>query len=121
MDTCHKSLFSPDKRYEKGNPCLECGACCIVFRASFYWVEADDVTKAGVPVDLTEKVSPFRRAMRRNDYDQCIALRGEPGHKVRCTIYNRRPSVCRDFEPSWKIHNSACDWARAIFNLDPLS
>ena len=24
------------------NPCMTCGACCIFFRVSFYWSEADD-------------------------------------------------------------------------------
>lgn len=110
-----------DEEVEEKNPCLKCGACCIVFRATFCWTEGDDVTEAGVPVNLTEKVSPLCRAMLRNDYDQCIALHGEPGQKVTCTIYNRRPSVCKDFDPSGKIHNPACDWARALLNLDPLT
>lgn len=117
----HADSSFADKEIKDKNHCLKCGACCIVFRATFYWAEGDDVTETGVPVILTEKASPFRRAMRRNIDDQCIALHGKPGNKVRCTIYNRRPSVCRNFEPSWKTHNPACDWARAILNLDPLT
>lgn len=67
-----------DEEVEEKNPCLKCGACCIVFRATFCCTEGDEVKEAGVPVGLTEKVSPFRRAMLRNAHDQCIALRGEP-------------------------------------------
>ena len=35
------------------NPCVSCGACCVAFRASFYWAEGDDTTEGGVPVHLT--------------------------------------------------------------------
>ena len=27
---------------EEPNPCIECGACCAYYRASFYWAEADE-------------------------------------------------------------------------------
>jgi len=45
------------------NPCLRCGACCAYFRASFYWGEADDTAPNGVPVELTEDLTAFRRVM----------------------------------------------------------
>ncbi len=103
---------------------MSCGACCIAFRASFYWAEGDDTMEGGVPVCLTVSVNAFRRAMRRtNSQDQhCIALYGTPGQKVQCTIYERRPSVCRNFKPSWKagIQNPQCNKARGIFGLGPL-
>ncbi len=80
--------------------------------------------EGGVPVHLTVNVNAFRRAMRQtNSQDQhCIALYGTPGQKVQCTIYEHRPSVCRDFEPSLTagIHNPRCNKARAIFGLEPL-
>ena len=124
MNSDHKEYRWLEKENGDWNPCLICGACCIAFRASFYWTEGDDTVEGTVPVYLTEKVNSFRRAMRKtSSHDQrCIALYGIPSHIVKCTIYERRPTVCRNFEPSWKagIHNSRCDKARAIFGLEPL-
>ena len=124
MAIYHKEHHWAGKEIEEWNPCLRCGACCVVFRASFYWAEGDDAMESGVPVNLTVKVNAFRRAMRRANFQDhhCIALYGTPGQRVQCKIYEHRPSVCRNFEPSWKagIHNPRCDKARAIFGLDPL-
>ncbi len=103
------------------NPCLRCGACCTVFRASFYWAEADDATRGGVPAALTVRVGALRRAMRRRPDGRCVALRGEPGSRVFCTIYERRPSVCRSFEPHWQAgcEGSRCLEARRRLGLPP--
>ena len=32
---------SSDKRDNRDNPCLSCGACCMTYRVSFYWGDAD--------------------------------------------------------------------------------
>jgi len=49
-------------RMPGNNSCLSCGACCAHCRVSFYWAEADDVTRGGVPVvssnALTESLMP---------------------------------------------------------------
>ncbi len=116
MGTQKRESKDFENRQDSDNPCLRCGACCVVFRASFYWAEADDATENGVPVDLTVKLNPFRRAMRkvgRHD-ERGIALRGAPGRSVYCEIYDRRPSTCRNFEPSWRSgeHQSRCEKAR---------
>lgn len=97
----------------------------MVFRASFYWTEGDDREQEGVPVELTVKINAFRRAMSRigSGQQHCVALSGMPGRAVFCTIYDRRPSVCRDFEPSWSsgVANPHCDRARAAaIGLAPL-
>jgi uncharacterized protein len=106
------------------NSCLTCGACCAFYRASFYWAEADDATEGGVPVDLTEKLNEFRRSMRGTSGNQpwCIALKGIIGAGVHCAIYERRSSVCRDFQASWANgeYNERCDRARAAWGMAPL-
>ncbi|MGC9325084.1 MAG: YkgJ family cysteine cluster protein [Desulfomonilia bacterium] len=106
------------------NPCLTCGACCAFYRASFYWAEADDTTPGGVPLELTRKLNDFRRVMIGTDGStrRCIALQGEIGEAVYCSIYPCRASVCREFEPSWLdgIPNERCDKARAAWGLPPL-
>lgn len=125
MGTLYRGHCLTDNKMAERNPCLICGACCIVFRASFYWAEGDDIAEGGVPVHLTEKVNAFRRAMRkRNSQDRrCIALEGIPGRNVRCTIYEHRPSVCRNFEPSRKAggDNPRCRRARAVLGFEPLA
>ena len=107
------------------NPCLECGACCAFYRASFYWAESDLAQPSGVPSELTEKMNDFRLFMRGSNGSRprCIALMGIIGKKVHCSIYNRRASVCQDFPPSWEnnIHNERCDKARAAWGLLPLT
>ncbi|MBN2299445.1 MAG: YkgJ family cysteine cluster protein [Deltaproteobacteria bacterium] len=106
------------------NPCLSCGACCAYYRASFYWAEADDATPGGVPSHMTEKLNDFRRVMigTNQNKPRCIALAGEIGNAVFCSIYENRSSVCRDFEPSWSggRPNERCDNARIAWGLSPL-
>jgi len=107
------------------NPCLECGACCAFYRASFYWAESDLVQPSGVPSELTEKMNDFRLFMRGSNGSRprCIALMGFIGKKVHCSIYDHRASVCRNFPPSWEkgIHNERCDKARAAWDLAALT
>ena len=58
------------------NPCLECGACCAFFRASFYWAESDLAQPMGVPSELTDKLNDFRLFMQgtNGSHPRCIAL-----------------------------------------------
>ncbi|MDF1590031.1 MAG: YkgJ family cysteine cluster protein [Desulfobacterales bacterium] len=105
------------------NPCLRCGACCAYYRASFYWAESNDLS--GVPPDLTEKLNDFYVVMKgtHSPRPRCIALEGQIGIAVCCSIYEHRASVCRNFTPSWEsgIPNERCDKARAAWNLKPLA
>jgi Fe-S-cluster containining protein len=106
------------------NPCLSCGACCAFYRASFYWTEAEDLTPGGVPLELTKKLNDFRLVMKGSggESPRCIAMKGFIGRKVSCSIYEKRPSVCREFEPSWQntTPNPRCDMARLAWDLEPL-
>ncbi|HPC02761.1 MAG TPA: YkgJ family cysteine cluster protein [Syntrophales bacterium] len=107
------------------NPCLSCGACCALYRASFYWAEGDDRVEGGVPVELTDQMDPFRRVMKgtTGSHPRCIALAGEIGRDVSCVIYERRPSICKDYLPSWLDGkpNERCDKARIAWGLLPLT
>ncbi len=105
------------------NLCLSCGACCAFYRCSFYWREASDQTPGGAPVEWTEDLTPIYRAMKgTNDArPRCIALEGEIGKAVRCVIYDRRPTPCHAFPPSYidGTRNERCDKARAAHGLPP--
>ncbi len=112
------------------NPCLTCGACCAFFRASFYWRETDENPEGTVPLELTEEVTPFLRAMRGTNRKEprCIALEGEIGQAVRCGIYEKRSTSCRDFEVDFidgKVVAGAedyerCTRARTKWGLPPI-
>lgn len=107
------------------NPCLDCGACCAFFRASFYWGESDLASPGGVPAGLTEKLNDFRLVMQGTNgpSPRCIALRGRIGESVSCSIYERRASVCRDFQPAWLNGEPSerCDRARNQWGLASLT
>jgi len=77
-----------------------------------------------VPTTLTQPYTPTTACMReRPDHPgRCIALAGEVGQAVSCTIYANRPSACRDFAPLSAIGfgDEACDEARRHYGLPPL-
>jgi Fe-S-cluster containining protein len=112
------------------NPCLSCGACCAFYRVSFYWGETTDVPEGTVPAHLTEDITPFYRAMKGSNqkHPHCIALEGEIGKSVRCNIYERRPSSCRDFGLDFNDGQvvispedyERCTHARAAWGLLPI-
>src|SRR5690554_1189794 len=85
------------------NPCQSCSACCAYFRVSFYWSEAEPKLGGTVPVELTEKLDHFRSCMKGTDQTQprCVALEGTIGQAVNCTIYEQRPTPCREFGVDW--------------------
>ena len=107
------------------HPCLRCGACCAFFRVAFHWSEAEGVTCGSVPLELTEKLDPHRLAMRGTDAasPRCVALVGVVGQAAHCGIYEQRPSVCREVEPSWEFGrlSAQCDKARLGHGLPPLT
>ncbi len=82
------------------NLCQSCGACCASYRVSFYWAEADDAPGGIIPAHLTEMVSPHLRCMKGTATKpvRCIALKGEVGKQVSCSIYSQRSSTCREFD-----------------------
>ena len=106
------------------NPCLTCGACCAAFRVAFYWAESDEAVAHCVPADMTCHIAPLICAMTGTDqpHPWCVALHGNVGVKVWCSIYERRPSVCQEVQPSGTdgLSNYWCDRARAIWGLPPL-
>jgi len=107
------------------HPCLSCGACCAYFRVAFHWSEADASQGGVVPPELTETLDPHRLVMQGTQASRphCVALRGAVGQSARCGIYDRRPSVCRDVEPSWESgrHSTQCDKARQGYGLPALA
>ena len=107
------------------NPCLTCGACCAFYRVSFHWSETERFLGGATPSELTQRVTPHRAAMRgtQSAPPRCVALCGDIGKDVRCTVYEQRPSPCREFAASWADgrRSERCDRARAAHGLPPLT
>ncbi|AQT59583.1 zinc/iron-chelating domain-containing protein [Cellvibrio sp. PSBB023] len=105
------------------SPCLSCGACCAHFRVSFYWGECQS-TGGIVPDDLTLQVSPHHACMKGTETHpvHCTALEGVVGSQVSCSIYENRPSTCREFDilDEQGQLNEACTRARAHYGLPPV-
>ncbi|MBI1396691.1 MAG: YkgJ family cysteine cluster protein [Betaproteobacteria bacterium] len=99
-----------------GNPCVSCGACCTTFRVSFYWAEAE---VHGIPDELVIPITPVYACMAGTSQPEprCVALEGEVGRSVRCTLYERRPGPCRELEPG----DEKCLRARARHGVDSLT
>ena len=101
---------------EGGEPCQRSGACCAHFRVSFYWAEGP---QRGLPAELTERVASHFSCMRGTNSaaPRCAALQGEIGSLVSCSLYEQRPSPCREVMPG----DEKCLKARARHGLPALS
>lgn len=105
-----------DAGREAGNSaCLACGACCMSFRVSFYWAEAE---VRGLPPALTEQLGPFHACMAGTNAarPRCAALQGTAGGPVACSVYAQRPAPCREVQPG----DEKCERARSRHGLAPL-
>lgn len=104
--------------------CTRCGACCAAFRVDFHRADLASNETPGVPPALTIALSASLVRMLGTDGapPRCVALEGEVGQAVRCTIYQQRPGPCRDFAPyaPLGIGDDACDRARRRHGLPPL-
>ena len=93
--------------------CITCGACCAFFRVSFYWAEGEQIPEQMV-APLTPVYSCMQGTNQKNP--RCVALDGEIGKSVGCSIYPLRSSSCKEVQAG----DSQCNKARAAHNLIPL-
>lgn len=101
--------------------CQTCGACCASLRVDFHPAELAGgayAWGAGVPSAMVVPVTPAIVRMLGTDASppRCTALAGEVGQSVQCTIYDGRPSPCREFD----VEHAACNRARQRCGLPPL-
>ena len=95
--------------------CQSCGACCAVFRVSFYWSESTLHPEGTVPRHLVTPITPHHVAMNGTLQApaRCVCLSGEVGRSVSCDIYPLRSSTCRECEAG----SENCLRARAAAGL----
>lgn len=120
-----KHFYDEESVLSEYNPCILCGACCAYYRAGFYRGETTEIDPCGVPVEMTQVIAPFIRAMNGtlSKPPRCVALVGEIGKAVYCSIHSVRSSSCRDFMPSFAegTRNERCDKARLAHGIRPLT
>lgn len=78
--------------------CTSCGTCCFSYAEDYLRVSGRDYERLG---DDAERLVHFieNRAYLRIVDGRCIALGWDSATgKFRCTIYERRPDVCRSLE-----------------------
>jgi hypothetical protein len=91
---------------------------------SFYHGEIEDMPFGFVPAAMVEKLSESRACMKGTSQKnpRCIALSGTLGEQVACTIYENRPTPCREFavwEEDGSV-NERCQKLRIAFGLPPV-
>jgi Fe-S-cluster containining protein len=81
--------------------CRRCGVCCFSASPTFVRVTGDDWARLG---DAAQRLAQFigHRAYMRMSDGHCAALElrpaGDGTTDYFCTIYERRPQICRDLE-----------------------
>jgi uncharacterized protein len=83
--------------------CQSCGACCHGLDVSLTETEESVFRRDPKlePLTQLEAIAPGweARFMRRDGTnDRCVAL-SVLGPRCHCTIYDRRPQLCRELEP----------------------
>jgi Fe-S-cluster containining protein len=79
--------------------CRRCGVCCYSESAEYVWIRGDDWSVLG---DDAERLAHFigHRAFMSMAGGHCAALEVRPtadgATEYFCTIYERRPQICRD-------------------------
>lgn len=128
------NLFKKKGKYDPSqNYCLDCGACCAYFKVYFNKGEVKS-NGGSVPDEMTQTYNKRQGTVcmsgrkefgvsidkiGRRKISPCVALTGEIGKEVSCSVYENRPSVCRDFPvimPNGE-QNPRCKKARVAFGL----
>lgn len=130
----NRNTRQPDEvlRAEYSAKCQNCGACC-----SYYAYHTEGL---GMPVDgelegdlrytfkfpqswrtklengeIKEwKYDYFLKSKEEDGWKKCIALEGNVGQNVTCTVYQKRPSACNGFDPGSEM----CIYVRKWCKID---
>ena len=87
--------------------CLACGACCAYSDSWPAFIGEGDCD--GIPDDLID----FDNGRMLCHDNRCSALAGEVGSSAQCSVYERRPLVCREFQSG----SEDCIMVRRSFDL----
>lgn len=105
--------------------CRSCGACCVAPADDPTYVSVDRKDLARLPKSFVRlhvvkgAISTSTREYKSGPLDgadvcTCVALKGNVGSRVSCSVYDSRPEVCRVFTPG----KPAClESRRQVFDL----
>ncbi len=98
--------------------CLNCGVCCFSQLDTYIRVSGEDWERLGRAVGDLAHFIGHRAYMRMRD-GHCAALEmrttATGGREYFCTVYDRRPSICRDLPRD----SPQCEGERALKALRP--
>ncbi|MGC4071695.1 MAG: YkgJ family cysteine cluster protein [Nibricoccus sp.] len=81
--------------------CCRCGVCCFSTLENYVRVNGDDWTRLGADAERMAHFAGNRAYMRMRD-GHCAALEkretADGTAEFFCSIYERRPQICRDLE-----------------------
>jgi Fe-S-cluster containining protein len=77
--------------------CQKCGVCCFSQLETYVRVSGDDWARLGADAATLAHFIGHRAYLKMRD-GHCAALeiRGRTATEFFCTIYERRPQICRD-------------------------
>jgi Fe-S-cluster containining protein len=87
--------------------CIACGACCAYSESWPAFIGAGD------GADLPEELIDLEHERMQCYGDRCAALVGEIGSRAHCSVYAKRPLVCREFQSG----SEDCIMVRRSFDL----
>lgn len=116
-----KQVFTKTEQDPSTYPeCLDCGACCSYFKVYFKAKDNPEYLKLKDKINIINEDKIFMKGTEKFNSSKCIALEGEVGKCVSCSVYDDRPDVCRKFErilPNGKL-NPRCIQARKAKGLN---
>jgi Fe-S-cluster containining protein len=81
--------------------CMQCGVCCFSTLDTYVRVTGEDWTRLGNDAELWAHFIGHRAYLRMKN-GHCAALEkrlaAQGACEFFCTIYERRPAICRDLE-----------------------
>jgi Fe-S-cluster containining protein len=77
--------------------CRACGVCCFSTLDRYVAVSGDDYERLGDDAETKVRFIENRAYMRMVG-GRCAALQIDRGAGFLCTVYDRRPQICRDLE-----------------------
>lgn len=77
--------------------CRSCGVCCFSTLDRYLRIFGDDYERLGDQAETMVRFIENRAYMRIVD-GHCAALRIDRTAGLLCSVYDRRPQVCRDLE-----------------------
>jgi len=86
----------PNLQVELPKDCTECGACCA-YKPN--WIEVSELDRQRINDDTLINIGDSQHHMKMKwtgiNKCRCVALDGRIGGAIVCTIYDKRPEICR--------------------------